>query len=140
MAINAKSRTRDTQWQNLSKQYYQKYPKIPHNLFCCWSAQSTNIFGIFKKISLGVRSPWTRWCTFKKCLAIKIKISYLLMDLLHPFLQIVSDWKIFMTGRKLKFVSYHRTILLLQYSQIFYEVSQPDFSYIFLFNIFKKYL
>ena len=36
--------------------YYQKYPKIPHNLFG-QSAQLAIIFGILKKLSLGVRSP-----------------------------------------------------------------------------------
>ena len=56
---NAKSWTRNTHWQNLSRQYYQKYPEIPQNLFS-WSVQSAKIFGIHikNKISLRVRSPW----------------------------------------------------------------------------------
>ena len=51
---NAKSQTRDTQWQTLSRHCYPKYPKIPHNLFG-WSAQSDKIFGllIWKKALIG---------------------------------------------------------------------------------------
>ena len=37
----------------------QKIPKIPQNLFGS-SAQSVKIFGMFeKRLSFGVRSPWT---------------------------------------------------------------------------------
>ena len=58
---DAKSWTRDTRWQNLSRWYYQKYPKMSHNIFG-QSAQSAKTFMIFlKKLALGVRSPWLTW-------------------------------------------------------------------------------
>ena len=53
---NAKSETRDTQWQNLGRWCYQKYLKT-------FSADLPNRpkylgFLIKKKLSLGVHSPW----------------------------------------------------------------------------------
>ena len=51
---------------------YQKYPKIPHNLFW-WSAQSAKIFE--KKFSLGVRSlcDYQLWIEFD-CLILNLQL------------------------------------------------------------------